>query len=137
MSIPFYLDAPADKLPEKVFVYRNLKFKHRPVYSVRDVKTGRVVAHAESITLKDVEFVVGQKGRERVIREKSKNVHAFVKGKPVDAVEQNNSLPATYNPYKYKTFVNRDTLEPVFSGSMATIASKGVYYSDEFGGSCK
>lgn len=128
MSIPFYLDAPADKLPEKVFVYRNLKFKHRPVYSVRDVKTGRVVAHAESITLKDVEFVVGQRGRERVIREKSKNVHAGFRGRPTSKVV-NVTKEITYNPYKYKSFIERDGEVPIYKASFARL--------DEFGGSCK
>jgi hypothetical protein len=80
-------------------------------------------------------FVVGQKARERVLREKSKNVHAFVRGE-VSAV--NDDVPdvrdgswrvAKYNPYKYSTFVDSETEEPVTSASEAVLASStSVYY---------
>jgi len=59
----------------RVFVYRNI---HKNCLSVRNVKTGLVMAHVDSITLKNVKFKVSAKGRERVLKEKAKNVHAGV-----------------------------------------------------------
>jgi hypothetical protein len=61
----------------KVFVYRNLR---RGCLSVRDTKTRRVIAHVDEIFLRDVKFKVSKAGRERVLKEKQKNVHAGVEG---------------------------------------------------------
>lgn len=63
----------------KVEVYRNLH-KNGIVYSIRDQKTKRVIGYSSNLTLKDVKFCVNQTGRERVLREKRKNVHAFIRG---------------------------------------------------------
>ncbi len=41
---------------------------------------GLVIGHADSLMMLNVVFKVNQKGRERVIKEKKKNVHAFVIG---------------------------------------------------------
>ena len=46
----------------KVYVYRNL---HKTCWSIK--QDGLVKAHCETIQLKDCEFRVGKKGRERVI----------------------------------------------------------------------
>ena len=91
---------------KRVFVYFNL---HKKVWSVR--QSGKVVGHTEHIMLKDCRFLVGKKGRERVIREGKKNVHAGVSGYIVDNVPNGYShQELTYNPYKYEGFVSR--IEP-------------------------
>jgi len=92
----------------KVFVYFNL---HRKLWSVRNVKTGRVIDHTDYIVLTDVKFKVSQAGRQRVLREKKKNVHAGVQGyvandediKSIRILGKQGSV--TYNPYKYDSFV--------------------------------
>tara|TARA_A100001011_G_scaffold127031_1_gene133917 strand:+ start:1954 stop:2208 length:255 start_codon:yes stop_codon:yes gene_type:complete len=69
----------------------------------------------------DCYFHVDMKGREKVIREKRKNVHAFIKGFLQNAECVDTDRPATevtYNPYKYETFVEKDT-------------EKFAYYADE------
>ena len=101
---------------QRVKVYYNL---HKHTFSVQ--KNGLVVLHADYIKLEDVEFKVRQGGREKVRQEKSKNVHAFVNGTLVDFCKYPcDDMPeepvgdiVTYNPYKYDTFVYRDTEEPV------------------------
>jgi hypothetical protein len=102
---------------ERVMVYFNL---HKHTFSLQ--KNGLVIAHADYVKLKDVEFRVRKGGREKVNVEKSKNVHAFVIGTLVDFCEYPcNELPeepaaeiVTYNPYKYESFVIKSTEEPVF-----------------------
>ena len=67
--------------PEKpVRVYRNLSASHNGEKGIWSVKQDRVAFHTTNIYLKDVEFLVNEKHRQRVIKEKVKNVHAFVKG---------------------------------------------------------
>ncbi len=47
---------------------------------MKDKSTGRVIGYTESVNLEDVEFKVSEAGRQRLLREKRKNVHAFAIG---------------------------------------------------------
>lgn len=63
-----------------VRVYKNLT---RGGYSIQEYVTGkgwRVIDHADAVILEHCTFIVNQKGRERVVREKKKYVHAFIQG---------------------------------------------------------
>lgn len=118
----------------KVFVYFNL---HTHLWSIKALEgenKGRVVAHAEAVELYDCELKVYEAGRQRVLKEQRKNVHAGVIGEliaakikttryqgaidaydgevpPADSLD--GFVPATYNPYKYSTFVIRSDESPV------------------------
>ena len=77
----------------KVFVYFNL---HRKMWSVKALEgpqKGRVVARTGYVELENVRPRVSQKGRDRVLREKRKNVHAGLVGEWVDVV-----LPCIVSP---------------------------------------
>jgi hypothetical protein len=94
-------------------VYWNL---HKNLYSVRALSgpyKGRVVAHTDSIDLYDVTFAVQLAGRNRVLAEGRKNVHAFVRGVVSSGLPHETTQVVTYNPYKYETFVDADTKRPV------------------------
>jgi hypothetical protein len=105
---------------ERVMVYYNL---HKHTFSVQ--KNGIVVFHADYLKLKDVEFRVRVGGKEKVRKEKSKNVHAFVIGVLEDFCEYPcEEMPEepvgeiiTYNPYLYDSFVFRKTKEPVYNAN--------------------
>ena len=102
---------------KKVKVYYNLQ-KH--TFSV--TYDEKVIIYADYVKLGDVEFRVRKGGKERVRSEKSKNVHAFVIGKLLDYCEYpcdeiptpSSDKVVTYNPYKYDTFVFKNTEEPVY-----------------------
>jgi hypothetical protein len=97
----------------KVFVYFNL---HKKLFSVKALEgpnKGRVVAHNEEILLHNVSFKVSEAGRQRVLKEKKKNVHAGAVGywhpltytkRALDTI-MSIGTPVTYNPYKYDGFV--------------------------------
>lgn len=105
---------------ERVKVYYNL---HKHTFSIQ--KNNIVVAHADFIKLRDVEFRVRPGGKEKVRQEKSKNVHAFVIGNlvefclyPCDELpEEPTGNVVTYNPYKNDSFVFRDTQESVYEAT--------------------
>jgi hypothetical protein len=108
-------------LGERVMVYYNL---HKHTFSVS--YNGRVIAHADYVKLFDVEFRVRQGGRDKVLKDKRKNVHSFVIGTLVDYCkypcedmpsEPNNNI-VTYNPYKYNSFVMKDTEEPIYKADI-------------------
>ena len=87
----------------KAKVYFNL---HKKLFSVVDVKTGMVIDHSYGLSLNNAKFRVQEAGRQRVLREKRKNVHAYVVGE----LDLNYAIPAdaeevTYNPYLYNSFV--------------------------------
>jgi hypothetical protein len=90
-----------------VEVYRNL---HKKCWSVR--QGGKVKVHTSYICLQDVKFVVQPAGREKVLKEKKKNVHAFVKGYLISHKTMNRLNKdiewtmdvVTYNPYKHPYF---------------------------------
>ena len=86
-----------------------------------------VVGHVESLLLYDAEFRVSEKGRQRVIEQNRKNVHAFVYGELAD-INTDVVLPtkAFYNPYKYKTFVT-ESLGQIDAVNCASISAiKGI-----------
>lgn len=94
------------RLHERVYVYRNL---HRDAWSLR--VRGRVVAHEECVVLLNAEFKVGEKSRKRAVREKRRNVHAFVVGKYDHADVHPNAcrggIRVRYNPFKGPHFTDR------------------------------
>ena len=120
----------------RVEVYRNL---HNGVWSVRDCKTGLVVDHVNEITISNPTFVVQPAGRRKVIEQKRKNVHAFVRGERVINSAADSFTPAelarfwnghtvevTYNPYKYDSFVSKQDETPVRRASVATLTTSTV-----------
>jgi len=126
------------KIDAYVNLHKTRAAKHL-VYSIRH--RGRVIGHTSQLAIKGPTFVVGKAGRERVRRERKKNVHAFVRGE-IDEVSfyMNQALgkeqvivvtPLTpvfvsYNPYKNETFVRRDTGEPITSAKHAVLAGSGL-----------
>lgn len=89
-----------------VEVYRNL---HKSTWSIRNARTRRVQEHLDQLELVNCTFVVYESGRQRVIHEQRKNVHAFVRGEMVtsDSKERSKTAPKRlrYNPYKCGSFV--------------------------------
>jgi hypothetical protein len=93
------------------------------VKALEGERKGRVIAHMEVINLKDVSFKVSQAGRQRVLREKRKNVHAGVVG----AYAQFDEMPyvdrrVRYNPYLNETFVDMEGT-PVYNAAFARISA--------------
>jgi hypothetical protein len=112
----------------RVYVYFNL---HKKVWSVR--QGTKIVDHTNYIMLRDARFLVGQAGREKVLREQKKNVHAGVSGYIVDRVP---NIPdainnVAYNPYRYKTFVDCVDLEPVTHADYAVLECGDGWYNVE------
>ena len=97
---------------QKVEVYKNL---HNGLFSVR--QNGLVVAHVESIVLSYPRIKVNESGRQKVIKDKAKNVHAFITGFP-NSVNKGFTIDdkraITYNPYRFRTFVYKNGLHDVY-----------------------
>jgi hypothetical protein len=128
-----YIDGdgdPTDTLPLlslkelkglRVDVYRNLRKKCWSIRAMEGRRKGRVVAHADSLHLYHCKFHVSEAGRQRVLREKKKNVHAWVSGYfSMNSIRPNElghvgvgeryftPEPIKYNPYQMKEFQTLD-----------------------------
>lgn len=102
-------------LNKEVSVYRNLTSN---CYSI--LQNSKVVAHAKKLMLKNVTFKVRESGRQKVLKTKQKNVHAYAKGILVNSgmgisADDFKILPAkiSYDPYKYGYFYCQNlTIKP-------------------------
>jgi hypothetical protein len=121
----------------KVFVYFNL---HRKLWSIKALEgpmKGRVIDHQRQVYLERCTFKVSEAGRQRVLRERKKNVHAGVVGY-LSSTKANHivppggfSIPIVYNPYKYDRFMavfffrKDDSVVPVlYAGEVFMYSSK-------------
>jgi hypothetical protein len=112
---------------QNVFVYRNIIKK---TYSVKSLKTGLVVAHHNTLALRDCTFRGSLAGRKRVLRERRKNVHAGIKGELISTNEMpfnGRWVEVWYNPYKTKTFVVRSTGKAIDSARYIVLTPNGVW----------
>jgi len=127
----------------KVFVYRNLNRKG-VVYSLKAMEgeyKGKVLGYATCLLIESPSFIVSEKGRQRVLLNKRKNVHAGVVGNVLavyqyvprhldlpdyynDPLHWQNihviAMPITYNPYKKPTFYVRKTGNAIFATDVAS-----------------
>jgi hypothetical protein len=109
----------------KVFAYRNL---HRNCWSVKALEgalKGRVIYHAQDVTLWNCTFKVSEAGRQRVLRERSKNVHAGIVGMfdedTAHWTPMKTGANVTYNPYKYDSFVFKDTEQKISNANFVKL----------------
>lgn len=83
---------------------------HKRLFSVQEKVNGvwKVMRHVNFLVLKDVKFKVSEAGRQRVLREKRKSVHAYVYGEELTEYEIDSSghVSIFYDPYKYESFVD-------------------------------
>lgn len=103
-------------------VYKNL---HRNCFSIKS--KGLVVGYCDAVTILEPRFITSEAGRQRVIKERAKNVHAFIEGYLSDVeglvlkdgrsvIETPLKTPSdapqgilTYNPYEHIGFVDKAT----------------------------
>lgn len=98
----------------KVYVYFNIRRKLFSVKALEGHHKGTVFLHVEEVFLHGVQFKVSESGRQRVLKEKRKNVHAGVVGH-VDCarVITDRDEQITYNPYRFSSFVKLPDETPV------------------------
>lgn len=107
----------------KVFVYFNLHKKCFSVKALEGESKGKVIAHRDRVLVYKGETKVSEAGRQRVIREQRKNVHAGIVGywddNPPESMRSEygicwlGSYQLKYNPYKNETFVSSPYNKPM------------------------
>jgi hypothetical protein len=126
IKVQFYKNRTLE-IGQRVKVYFNLHNHLFSIVALEGVHKGKVVCHTEGLTLSNVTFKVNEAGRQRVLREKRKNVHAFVIGKFEGFSDKlANGIPITYNPYKYASFVILNNKQPITSCERVSMHNKKV-----------
>ena len=113
-------------------VFRNLT---HGCYSI--LQNGRLKASARQVLLSNVEFRVRESGRQRMLKENTRNVHAFAVGRLIDYVHaeelrelaQIAGRSVTYNPHQLALFFDEQTLAPVTNAEMVHLGEEGVLYA--------
>jgi hypothetical protein len=116
----------------KVKVYRNLHKNCYSVVALEGENKGRVIAHKQIVLLGEASFRVSQKGRERVLHERRKNVHAYVKGTLLDLDESFIKSVSfwekvVYNPYKMSQFQLERSQGTIYSAGIVALTTEGVF----------
>lgn len=118
----------------KYYLYRNL---HTDSFSIKH--KGLVITRPKFVLMKNVEFRVSEKGRQRVLSERRKNVHATVVSERFLLLDNQNSLnmekkikenkveEVYYNPYKQNQFTLKSTGEPIFEIDVAIGYNNRIY----------
>jgi len=120
---------------KKVYVHRNLNTP--PYFSIKvagGATGGKVIGYDTSVRLRDVKFIVGERGNQQVLptelggEGKAKNVHAGAVGFVVDSGKNYNVdgwRLVTYNPRAGdRTFIYVDTREPIYKANEAILMNE-------------
>lgn len=113
----------------KVFVYYNLHKKMWSVKALEGERKGRVIIHCLNFSLANCTFKVSEAGRQRVLRERRKNVHAGIVGEWRDTIPCDDGDMVSYNPYKGPHFFDVLDKGPVYNARIVHGVGKQVFYS--------
>ena len=89
------------------------------------MKTKLVIAHMNLVALENVEFKVSEAGRQRVLREKRKNVHAGVIGYICETTLDSSQVRILYDPYKAGDFLNEGA--PIKVAKKVLFSTSGLF----------
>lgn len=112
-----------------MFVYWNI---HQQCWSGKALEgpdKGRVIWREKYVVLSNARGKVSEAGRQRVLRERRKNVHAGIVGEwsPIPTAHQIPAKQVTYNPYKYSQFVWKDDETPFDGSDHVVLYNRAVY----------
>ena len=111
-------------------------FKNWKLGCYNIMRSGKLLTSARQVHLSGVEFLVRESGRRRMIENGRRNIHAYAVGTLVDYVhpEEPRDLDKVsgrsvfYNPYKFSSFVDNETQDPIMAADFARFDESGVVY---------
>lgn len=111
---------------QRVRVYYNL---HKQCLSVKDKRTGLVVAHKSEAHLSNVKYLVSARGLEKIRREKRKAVIAYVEGdycvEGYGDLDTEQWSKVYFNPYVVDEFMVGNV--PIHNSKKAVIVDKNIF----------
>lgn len=117
----------------KVFIYRNLHKKCWSAKALEGSNKGRVVWRGPLVALRNAKPKVSEAGRQRVLKERRKNVHAGIVGDMVNikhaiVLRLDEYSEITYSPYVRDSFFFKDSGDS-WSGSELVLFSDNQVFA--------
>ena len=117
---------------QPVRVFKNWKLG---CYNI--MQSGKLLASARQVRLSGVEFLVRESGRNRMLERGRRNVHAYAVGRLVDFVHPDDTRNLDqiagrgvfYDPYRFSSFVDNETRDPINEAEFAQFDESGVIYA--------
>lgn len=107
---------------QQVRIYRNLLNHKISVQKYIKGKGWQLAGHCINLAISQVSFSVFEAGRQRVIRERQKNVHAFAIGIVVGVtVPVEAPIDLAYDPYSNDHFFERSTGKPIVKANYCIV----------------
>lgn len=109
-----------------------------PVHNCYTIMQGfRVLASARQVRLRDATFTVRETGRQKMLQEGKRTIHAWINGILVDYthVEEARELDSLagrevgYNPHRVASFTDREDQQPVTHARLVQLDEHGVRYA--------
>jgi len=115
---------------ETVRIYRNLNNGQMSIQKKIE-KSWKVIAHVKDIVLENAIFYVSETGRQRVIRDKRKNVHAWSEAKVVgESIVKTSTLDRVhYCPYRQSHFTREGSDSRLDKADLLIVIDNQVYCS--------
>lgn len=114
----------------KVRVHFHLRKKVFVIVPLEGEFKNKTVLYTDNLSLENVEFRVRESGRQRVLRERQKNIHAFAVGRLQNFAKEHSlnqsGAYVNYNPYNNNSFVVEGTDIPVKSADSAKLFGKSI-----------
>ena len=119
-----------DAIDQKIRIYRNLNNGTMSIQQKID-KSWKVTGHVTACVVKDVRFVISESGRQRVIRDGRKNVHAYGEGILLGEADDDIYAPYSlaYNPYTDASFLDRNSRRSIERCSFLVVRNNLVFVS--------
>jgi len=112
---------------KKIRVYYNFRKK---LFSVQEKVNGKwkVVEHTNELFIRNAAFKVSEAGRQRVLKQKRKNVHAFILGERFPFIPKSFVYrdEVSYNPYNGPNFMVTAEKKPLDWAKYVTILNGKV-----------
>jgi len=121
----------ADWTGATVRIYRNLNNGTMSVQGQVN-KTWKVVGHVTNAVVCDVAFKIQEGGRQRVIRDRRKNVHAWGQGILMgQASDDHCPIALGYDPYEDGSFLDKETGLTIEKARILVVRNNLVYVSPD------
>lgn len=118
----------SDLIGQQIRLYRNLNSHKMSIQTKIFGKGWWVYGYSTNLALRDVNFVVPERSRQRCLREKCRNVHTYAI-RVVAEVEGNTPIALAYNPYIARHFFDKESKTAIHKCQTLRVVDNAVFVS--------
>ena len=121
-----------EAIGQRIRIYRNLN-NGRMSIQQKPERSWLVTGHVTDCIIRDVRFHISESGRQRVINDRRKNVHAWGEGILIAQAEPDIFAPVelAYDPYTNRSFIQRGTSHAIAACRYLVVRGNRVFVSPD------